>query len=490
MNPYTRRFVGFLCLSMFLALAVGPYSGERLEERTMEAVFLSAVGLTESTTKPACLQRAIEIDIEKIEKFPDIKKAVIQLQGKNLEKNQVHLYSEDLRAFMAYFNNQEENHLCFRYNGRIYKLVWTIISKFGWLYLIGLERMPADIPVLSKSRLEAFPALKAYIQALDHAAAEARKIHQDMKTGADESDVPKQPDLISPGFSSNDMEQALEQAKKRYEKINRNTQNRLKGIESQKWLSLYEEKRRDMGPAEWTVLIKAVGNASGRVRFTCGGYLIMGRSEAITESILIDLLWFKPFRYIFAGVLLLLGVFGMRSVYGRRPGIRLNPIGAIVVGDGIIILFLGFGAFCLIDHGLVRFLQMTSILDEPVIRVMCAIAYLPVTLFFAIFSANLGSQSIVINNAGIRIHYPGRVHFFPWNAVSGFSLRPTYVLVGRIGILMPRKLQTKLVIESGESKSSIVEPGHMETKNRLLYELKEAAPERLHADLNRLREAW
>jgi hypothetical protein len=161
------------------------------------------------------------------------------------------------------------------------------------------------------------------------------------------------------------------------------------------------------------------------------GFLISGRTEPITENVLQRLSWFKPVQYILGAAFLVLGILAMRGVYGTRPGIRLNPAWSAFLGDVIIILFLGLGAFCLADYAFVKLLQMSSIVREPVFRGMCAIGYLPVTLFFAAFSANLGGQSVEVETEGIRLYYPGSTRFLTWDTITGFALEETYVLVGR-----------------------------------------------------------
>ncbi len=133
---------------------------------------------------------------------------------------------------------------------------------------------------------------------------------------------------------------------------------------------------------------------------------------------------------------------------------------------------------------------MTSFLGDDAVRGICSIAYLPVTAFCALFSAHQFSQSVEITSEGLSLHYPGTSRFVKWRDVRGFDLRDSYTVVGRSGTMLPRKLQTKLLIETTDGVTSLVEPAMKETKRKLIRTIKEKAPERLWPDLENVKQKW
>jgi len=161
-----------------------------------------------------------------------------------------------------------------------------------------------------------------------------------------------------------------------------------------------------------------------------------------------------------------------------------------IIGDGIFILFVGFGAYCLIEYGMSKFFAMTSFMDDEVVRGISSIAYLPVTAFCALLSANQFSQSVEVTNDGLSLHYPGGLKVLTWEEIHGFDLKESYTVVGRGGIMLPRKLQTKLIIRTADGITSLVEPGFKETKRNLIGIIKDKAPERLQRGLNKVSEEW
>lgn len=486
MNPYVRRLVFFLCLSMGLAFAAGPYPGTRLVSENNEAFFLSSIGLSESTLKPACMEKAVEIQSERFDEFPDLRKKMVSPPLSTLEGNETCLFGTEAEAFAERFNGRDGSPWCFTCDGRTYAVDRLLHYGIGQFMLVGLSTEPENIPVLPSSGLDAFPALQGYLDRLIHAADEARNLPRGTKPKPRETEPPK-----PAGSPSQDMDRAFEAMQKRISEIGGETGRLAPLLETRRRLALYAENPVDMAPAEWTALRDRLGQEGNTLRFRCGDYLLFVRSETTEEKVPKSVTWFKPLRYILAALFIGLGLLTARGLYGRHPGISLNPTWSIVAADAIVILFLGAGAFYLIDLGLARFPGMMSFVDDPaVVRVLCAVAYLPVAFFMAVYVTNLGGQSLEIESGGLRLHYPARMDFLPWDTITGYDLRQTYVPLVRGGIFMSRKLQNNLVIRTGTGEYTLVEPGLRKTKDEILASMKAAGPERLHGGLDRLRRDW
>lgn len=451
MTAYSGRLVGYLCFSLCLAFAIGPYTDQRKVQKTGPVIFLSGMALTQSSQNPACLNTVYSLDQKSLNQFASISKTVEKLSQWPIKTNQVHLYGGNLGAFIKQVSGQEQRAVCFEYRGRVFRLVWLIIRDMGSLYLVGLKNLPSNVPALEKRRLSAFPKLATHVEKLEKVIEEAKRL--------------------------------LKQTEPRMQ--GQRASSRAIG-----WTLFYKTERTEIGWDEWLALKRELRTGPDNVLFRLDDYLFLSRFEEITEKVLVEITWFKAWRYVFATVFLTLGFLAMRGIYKRRPGINLNPGWAAVVGDGIFISLISFGAYCVIEYGLSEYVKMVPYLDEPAAIAVGAIGYLPVTAFCALFAANQFSLSVEVEEEGIRVYYPGGVDFLIWDNIRDFDLKATYAVVGRVGLLIPRKVQTKLVIETTSGQTTLPEPGLRKTKNELIRTLGSNAPERLRPGLDQVLEQW
>ena len=405
-----------------------------------------------------------------------IQKAVSSLSRSPIETNQVSLYGGNLEAFIKRSLGQSQREICFEYGGRTFKLVWLIIRDMGTLYLVGLNE-PPSVPSLAESSLSKYPEMAAYVKTLERAEKAVRDI------------APKEATVQAASPSGESMK-TLDDAMRQFERMQR--QMEKQGIASQAVNRgvFFKRERTKLDWEEWVSLNRELSTNQEKAVFSISNYLFIGASEALPELVPITIEWFKIGRYLFAAVFLFSGLFAMKGIYRRRPGINLNPGWTAVIGDGIFILFIGFGAYCLIEYGMSKCFAMTSFMDDEVVRGLCSIAYLPVTAFCALFAANQFSQSVEVASEGLTLHYPGGSKVLPWQDIRGFDLKESYTVAGRGGAMLPRKLQTKLIIHTTGGISSLFEPGFKETKQLLIRTIKDKAPERLQPDLEKVSEAW
>ena len=459
MNPFTGRLLGYVFLSLFLAFVAGPYTAQKSVSQTGPIVFLSAVALSASAQQSACPQGVNPVSKDDLKPFPKIDKAVSYLSHWPMQANRVSIYGGNMGGFIQQILGQRQRSFCFEVGGRCYKLKWLMIRDIGSLYLIGLKA-PAAVPSLSDSALSRYPQIAAYVKNLEQASVS----REDRKFVGGAMEAP--------------------------EGVSRQAETRgLMPTALQKG-TFYETVRTEIDSDEWIQLNKALGTIPERAVFRIGDYLILGELQVLTERVRVPMEWFTIARYGFAILFLVLGLWAMRGIYRKRPGIHLNPRWSAVVGDGLFILFSGFGAYCLIEYAMSRGFHMTPFLNEDVVRGMCAIGYLPVTAFFALFSANQFSQSVEVSDEGLSLHYPGGVRELKWEDIEGLDVRGSYTVVGRGGTMIPRKIQTKLVILTNRGEMTLVEPGSRKTKHKLISTIKENAPDRLQPDLEEIRKAW
>ena len=476
MNPYTDRLLGYISLSLFLAFVAGPYTEQKIVSTTEPVVYLSAVALSSSAQRPACLEGVTHVSEKDLTSFPIIQRAVSSLSRSPIEANQVSLYSGNLEAFIKRTLGQSQREICFETGGRTFKLAWLIIRDMGTLYLVGLNE-PPSVPSLSRSSLSKYPEIAAYIKNLERAVQSVKDVDPKEKTAP-------------AGSPSGERMKTIDDAMKQFERMQRQIEKQNMVPSAVNGGAFYKRERTKLDWEEWVSLNRALGTDQEKAVFSIGNYLIIGASEALPERVPMDIEWFRIGRYLFAAVFLFSGLFAMRGIYRRRPGINLNPGWSAVIGDGIFILFIGFGAYCLIEYGMSKCFAMTSFMNDEVVRGLCSIAYLPVTAFCALFAANQFSQSVEVASEGLTLHYPGGSKVLIWEDIQGFDLKESYTVAGRGGAMIPRKLQTKLIIQTNSGIKSLSEPGFKETKRVLIRTIKDKAPERLLPDLEKVGEAW
>jgi len=444
--------------------------------KTEPVVYLSAVALNSSAQRPACLEGVTHVSEKDLTSFPMIQKAVSSLSRSPIEANQVSLYSGNLEAFIKRTLGQSQREICFEYGGRTFKLTWLIIRDMGTLYLVGLNK-PPSVPSLAESSLSKYPEMAAYIKNLERAVQSVK-------------DVDPKKETAPAGSPSGESMKTIDDAMKQFERMQRQMEKQRMVPSAVNRGDFYKMERTKLDWEEWVSLNRALGTDPEKAVFRVGDYLITGVSVTLPENVLTNIEWFRIGRYLLATVFLFLGLFAMRGIYRRRPGINLNPGWTAVIGDGIFILFIGFGAYCLIEYGMSKCFEMTSFMDDEVVRGLCSIAYLPVTAFCALFAANQFSQSVEVASEGLRLHYPGESKVLSWEDIRGFDLKESYTVAGRGGAMIPRKLQTKLIIQTNDGITSLSEPGFKETKRLLIRTIKDKAPERLQPDLEKVSEAW
>ena len=180
----------------------------------------------------------------------------------------------------------------------------------------------------------------------------------------------------------------------------------------------------------------------------------------------------------------------MRGVYKRLPGISLNPQPLARLNDGICILFLALGAFCVVEYLMIEHFKMLPFPDDERAFGMIACAYVPVAVFLALFATKQFGQSIEVREDAITIYAPGESTSIPWENVKGFSLKDSFIAVERVGTMLPRKLQTKLHIDTAEGAVELTEPGLKKVKMKIIKALREKSPSDLQNAINGIEEEW
>ena len=196
-----------------------------------------------------------------------------------------------------------------------------------------------------------------------------------------------------------------------------------------------------------------------------------------------------PVGLALAALGLLAGVWVMTKGYVSRRGFVVTPRWGVVFADVMFTLACGAMAFGMLEYCLAGWLASPPLLDEGV-QVVMSWMLLPFAAFTAFYAANMAAQSLEVTQEGITWHGPGDSRFLPWEQVRGLELHDTYVAVSRVGMVMPKRLQTKLVIRAQKDDIYLYEPGLKRTKRGIVAALRHYGPARLGADLERISLDW
>ncbi|MCF8040973.1 MAG: hypothetical protein K9K65_05270 [Desulfarculaceae bacterium] len=196
-----------------------------------------------------------------------------------------------------------------------------------------------------------------------------------------------------------------------------------------------------------------------------------------------------PAGLALAALGLVAGVWVIIKGYVSRRGFVVTPRWGVVFADVMFTLASGAMSFGLLEYCLAGWLAAPPLLEEAV-QVVMSWMLVPTTAFMAFFAANMASQSLEVNQEGLTWHGPGESRFLPWEQVRGLDLHETYVAVSRVGMAMPRRLQTKLVIKGMEDNLQLYEPGLKRTKREIVAALQHHGPPRLRSDLERIALDW
>jgi len=81
--------------------------------------------------------------------------------------------------------------------------------------------------------------------------------------------------------------------------------------------------------------------------------------------------------------------------------------------------------------------------------------------------------------------------FLPWESLAGIEFSDEYVAVGRVGIMMPKKIQKRLKLKDTSGRSLMVnEPQLSSVKRKIVHKFNEHAPEALHKEVRERLSEW
>lgn len=176
-------------------------------------------------------------------------------------------------------------------------------------------------------------------------------------------------------------------------------------------------------------------------------------------------------------ILLLLGLALVRTIYFRKKGIMVNPKKIAFLYDFITLLFAVPSAYVLTTAALQKYFFIEPVFYEQEMTFMGIFFFIFGIPFMAIFTSRLTSQSVAFSKRGILVDSLNRKDFITWENIQSVAFSNEYVLVGRVGTVIPKKLQKSLKIEGeGETVLLINEPQLKSVKRKIVRGFQNTSP--------------
>ena len=205
--------------------------------------------------------------------------------------------------------------------------------------------------------------------------------------------------------------------------------------------------------------------------------------------------YFNPMLYTGIAIFTILGLLFLGKSYQKNPGIAINPNWAGYTVDVISVIFLSAAAYCIVAFLVyLAYEAEIYICNEEAARVVTAFMFLPSVAILVFVSLNMSSQSVVVDENGITIYYPDNHTSVKWQEISKVGLRDSQSFVSRDmgaeNIVMPRKIQTLMSIETKDKGVVELFEPTKNRKKRMMLLLKQFAPENLLEDINTIEKEW
>ncbi|MDF1699420.1 MAG: hypothetical protein P1U56_26440 [Saprospiraceae bacterium] len=173
-----------------------------------------------------------------------------------------------------------------------------------------------------------------------------------------------------------------------------------------------------------------------------------------------------------------------------QEGIRINPKWVTLLYDFINGLMGILGSFLFLNLVLVK-LNITPLEDEDFGLFMGTYYFLLGVPFVALYTCRIGGQTILISNHSIESKSVFSSQTMKWADVKNIELHDEYIVQGRVGLLIPRKLQKQLIFEAqNEEKLIINEPQTKHAKEQLFKQMIAVIPENIKPEIKKAFKNW
>ena len=190
-------------------------------------------------------------------------------------------------------------------------------------------------------------------------------------------------------------------------------------------------------------------------------------------------------------IAVLIGFMLVRRLYIRKRGIMVNPQGIAILYDVITLIFAIPSAYMIVSTILTKTMFIPPIIDED-FGIFMGIFFFCVGLpILTLYTSRFTSQSVEIDPEGIHVDSLIEKDSITWESFDSMDFSDEYVVVGRVGILMPRQLQKRLKLESKTGQHLIInEPQLKSVKRQIALRFEQHTPDHLRDKIKQILDKW
>ena len=176
-------------------------------------------------------------------------------------------------------------------------------------------------------------------------------------------------------------------------------------------------------------------------------------------------------------ILFACGILLLKRLYVRKRGIMINPARIALLYDFITLLFGVPSAYMLANVVMLKLFYVEPITSEEFILFQGAFFFVLGIPFVTLYTSRFTSQSVLINSKGIFVDSLLFTDFIDWESLKSIDFSNDYVLVSRVGMPIPKKLQQCLKLIGDNEKTILInEPQLKSVKRKIIAKLDEHTP--------------
>ena len=377
---FLLRFFAYLCLSLALALALGPYSDRKKIIEDSPRVLVSAVALTDAGLKLACPDRIYNLPEGAPTNDQAVAKAILDLGRELKTSNHTYLETSEAIRFIKQLTGSQKAEACFRSQGQTFKVVVSQFTGYSDFFLVGVTPdQVQDWPMISPEQLKGMPGLSRYLAGLAH-------------KGADPGPEP-----------------------------------------------VYDQAETDIGVGEWQALMRDAGLSGPPAPVRAGDFLLYGTVENRRVQRIVALPGLRVGRLVSALLLLLSGLWFGWGLYRRRPGFFAGPAWTSLTGDLLLILVGTAGAYSVVELVQGQWWAVEPWLPRTTVFRLVILSYLPYLALCAWLKIPAVSCGLEVTDRGLVKYGPGRARTMVWNEIKGLGRLRESGRPGRGGLVIKLK---------------------------------------------------
>jgi len=197
------------------------------------------------------------------------------------------------------------------------------------------------------------------------------------------------------------------------------------------------------------------------------------------------------FLKLLGAILTVSGLILARRLYLPKQGIMIAPPWIAILWDVITLVITVLAAYMVVCTVLSKTLFVVCYVNDNFAVFMGNFFFFFGMPLVVLYTSRFTAQTVQINADGIKVDGLFETDSLSWDAIQSFYFADEYVMVGRVGLMMPRKLQKTMVIKDTLGRElKINEPQLKSIKQDITQKLIQFAPERLREEYKDLLDGW